>query len=118
MPIPAGLHNEPPQVRPGQHLGSQSPPERVGLPAHPRQVLRAAEAYQAVFAALSRLLPLQSGGGRSVGGGGVGGRTDLMGEIGRMQAAAVRCGEQCQGYIRALQKGIEVRSLSKRSICS
>lgn len=94
------LPRPPSMTMPGdQCLSLQSLPHRGYLPVHPRQVSRATEAYQAVFEALAMLLPLRSGGD-----GGAGAR----GGIGRMQAAAVRCGQQCQGYIRALQQGIEV----------
>jgi len=101
MPIPVGRHIEPPPVADGQSWSPQPLPQRGELPIHPRQVSRAEEANQAIFEALARLLPLQSG---------VGGGARTGGEIGRMQAAAVRCGQQCQGYIRALQRGVEVRS--------
>lgn len=87
------------------------------FPAHPRQHARTGSAHRAVFEALTRLLPVrlplpstkeeeeEEEGAR----GGTGGRLEAAGAgAGRMQKAAIRCGRQCQGYIRSLQQGIQV----------
>lgn len=38
-----------------------------------------------------------------------------LGGAANMQAAAVRCGIQCQAYIRALQRGIQVHARLKNA---
>lgn len=118
-PEPPRVQNEPPPVPGGPLLHSTSYPQghspagtsaaQGNLPVHPREAKRTEQAYQAVFKALAALLPscpigeVPSGGGcRARAGGGVG----------RMHAAAMRCGAQCQWHIRALQNGIEVRTCS------
>lgn len=83
-----------------------------GLPLHPRQDARTGSAHRAVFEALARLLPAppteaaarRDNFGRRLGAAAGGGAR-------RMQAAALRCGSQCQGYIRLLQQGVQVRDL-------
>ncbi|CAM9218424.1 unnamed protein product [Ectocarpus sp. 8 AP-2014] len=91
---------------PGQ-LSTDGPDARRDLlPVHPRQTAQTAIAYQAVFQALTRLLPTTTSSGVE--------REQSRGGAGNMQVAAVRCGIQCQRYIRALQRGIQVRARLKR----
>lgn len=99
----------PPPPPPRGDEGSRSSAEGRELPVHPRQEMRIGSAYQAVFKAFARLLPPPAEGeARRIGVGSGGARAGM----GVMRAAAVRCGLQCQGYIRALQLGIEVRACS------
>lgn len=98
----------------GNHssTASRTPEEQEGnvFPIHPRQATRTGNGFQAVFEALMRLLPPASELGRAgAGGGGVDGGSATNGAaVGVMQRAALRCGDQCRRYIRALQRGIEV----------
>ena len=85
-----------------------------GFPVHPRQQERTGSAHRAVFEALARLLPVlpptEEGEEER---GGVGGRLEAAGGAGRMKEAALRCGSQCQGYIRSLQQGVQVPEKKK-----
>lgn len=84
-----------------EHVPIDAVAQRLQSPlVHPRQVTRTENAYRAVFEALMRLLPPPIVG---TGGGSNDGR-----DVARMQAAAVRCGSQCQGYIHSLQQGVQV----------
>ncbi|CAM9512232.1 unnamed protein product [Ectocarpus sp. 13 AM-2016] len=90
-----------------EQLSTDGPDARRGLlPVHPRQTARTAIAYQAVFQALTRLLPTTTSSGVE--------QEQSRGGAGNMQVAAVRCGIQCQGYIRAIQRGIQVRARLRR----
>ncbi|CAN0135927.1 unnamed protein product, partial [Ectocarpus fasciculatus] len=103
-PSPTDQPGVSPLPTPGQLSTNAPDARRELLPVHPRQTARTANAYQAVIQALTGLLPTTTS-------------SDVEEERGRggagnMHAAAVRCGIQCQGYIRALQRGIQVRACS------
>ena len=94
-----------------------------GLPVHPRQHARTGSAHRAVFEALARLLPVllpppteeeqEQAEKEEKARGDAGGKLEAAERgAGRMEAAALRCGRQCQGYMRSLQQGIQVRASS------
>ena len=109
-PPPVDLHSRP-VTYPRGCLPASTAASTGDLPVHPRQ---AEKAYKAVFQALIALLP-SCPAGEVLSGGGC--RAGAGSGIGKMQAAALRCGVQCQGHIRALQNGIQVRAVSERRFC-
>lgn len=114
------IRNEPPPVPAGPRLKSPPSPRddsadtaatASDLLIHPRQAARAGSAFRAVFEAMTRLLPPFANGkaqSESPCDGGAGARS----RVETMQMAAIRCGVQCQGCIRALLEGIQVQTPS------